>query len=429
MPLFGPNINKMSEKGDVSGLLKVTCDGTPGDRLKAIEALAEIGSADVLEQSLFNQSTSSMSSIWDKAILAVIGREKGQATEVFIKLLINEEVKEEFQEKILSALRKTGTFEADIWARTGATLLKNNRGSLALLCFEQAAESSPANGELLSSIGNTLLESKQFEAALKYFERFREVSPEDERAWLGRGLVLLNLKRYEEAKESCLKALGINPELIAAIHTLAGLYYATRSYDSLISFARETLKIGSSDIKIRVLLGLALLHSNELTAAETEMKQSVQIIHASEAAANDDLNMIHRSLAILYLMQGQWDEASQHIITAFEADPDNKITKELSESYHIINLLIDNNIDKTFLRHRVKLLTILIGLRLRPKDDDMPLTTQLYILKIITPVQVRQSLEKDDNPAELAGIMIDELTFLADALEKSGKLSSLVALI
>ncbi len=43
MPLFGPNINKMKEKGDIGGLLALLKADNLQTRVEAIEALKDIG--------------------------------------------------------------------------------------------------------------------------------------------------------------------------------------------------------------------------------------------------------------------------------------------------------------------------------------------------------------------------------------------------
>src|SRR3972149_3960885 len=49
MPLFGPNVKKMQEKGDLDGLVSVLRNGDAQVRVEAAESLMEIGTPEALE--------------------------------------------------------------------------------------------------------------------------------------------------------------------------------------------------------------------------------------------------------------------------------------------------------------------------------------------------------------------------------------------
>lgn len=231
----------------------------------------------------------------------------------------------------------------------------------------------------------------------------------------------------EDAHKALLKALDLVKKddfRRQLSDTLCGVLYHAGDYQSVISFALKALEIDPTYTKIRIMLALSRLHSNDISTAESELKSLLQ---TSAAPVVGDLHMIHRSLGILYLTEDRWDESGPHIARAIEMNPNDKLGRALSDSYDIMNIIKADTTDSTFLDRRGALFTALVGLWLKPEDEKMPI--QLYIIRTTPPATLRKMLETDDEtPSDLADGYVNTLTSMADGLRENGKLLSLVSL-
>ena len=55
MPLFGPNIKKMKERGDIQGLIKELKNKNPTIRFKVVESLRDLKHIEGLSEALKNE--------------------------------------------------------------------------------------------------------------------------------------------------------------------------------------------------------------------------------------------------------------------------------------------------------------------------------------------------------------------------------------
>ena len=336
-------------------------------------------------------------------------------------------VKEASMARSCSAtLRRLKTMDVASWLKAAVTFWESGRMDLVKNCVDEALRLEPGDERLLGWICQVLVEKEENAAALGYFDQWTKVAPDTGKAWAGRGLALMNLGKYEDAEESCLRALSIDPSLIGAKQLLISVYYGLRRFDDLIRVARESLQEDPNHVQGRVLLALALLHRDDPATAHVESEEALRIVSASGTATAADFHFVHRSLALSCLAQRQWDEAGDHIKEALEANPHDKTFGALREGYRIINCAIENCTNEAYWERRVDLLVTLASLRLRPDDDVIPLTTRLTVLKVASSAQLKETIETGDDPGEFADIVLDELEWFASALEKTGKLPSLV---
>lgn len=337
MPLFGPNINKMAQKRDISGLLKITRDGSPNDRIKAIEAIADLGDTDALEQALENLSVSTMFGIWDRVISSVTRLPSVDAATVFAGLLVSD-IEADLQEKVLEALLDLGALEdAELWSEIGATLTEKNRIGIALHCFDQALKIEPANKELTGSIAGALFDKRLFDDALKYFQRFSQLDSSDERGWGYQGLCLANLERLEEAKVACMKALEIKPSYTPVRDALVGIYYQLGDYEGRASVARENLDLDPSNVKAHLMLSEALAFTDKLADAETHAQKALEHLYAADYADPESLAIIYQQIGILSVMRGH-EGALEYFEKAIKANQRDQWMYKMADACVILGM-------------------------------------------------------------------------------------------
>lgn len=331
MPLFGPNIKKMKEKGDLEGLIKELKNKDPKVRIKVVKALGELKYTKGLIEALKNDDPQ----VRVEAVLALA--DEAEAIEPVIDVLTTDKVEAVWQ-KAFEVLSKFGIEDERIWIHIAMELLKNKRYQNALMCFEKAIEINP-DKEILYSIGAALVGYERYKDALKYFERVVESDPNDARGWEGQGLCLSHLNCGEEATSCCKKALEIDPKLKGARNTLSAIYREKGDYESLAFLAEETLQFTPEDIMAHVMLSEALASSNKLVEAESVLQKALDLLYQKEYVESEELSLVHQRLGIIYAMRGHKEKARDAFQKAIDTLPTDAWAQELLESYEILDII------------------------------------------------------------------------------------------
>jgi hypothetical protein len=136
MPLFGPNINKMKEKGDVEGLSKLLNDSKM--RTEAIKALIELGSIERLSEALSSKNAGVRVQVAE----ALKDISNPVATDALNKALISAlkfgEMEEEVEAITLIQGRGPEHFLSAVVANETAQALKSVSRKLSLDTFRDA---------------------------------------------------------------------------------------------------------------------------------------------------------------------------------------------------------------------------------------------------------------------------------------------------
>jgi tetratricopeptide (TPR) repeat protein len=352
MPLFGPNIKRMEQRGDIEGLVKELKNRDPKVRIEATKALSELKHVGGLIEASKNDN----SEVRFEAVSALENVDETEAALAAVIDVLTTDENETVWQRAFEALSGSIVGEKwDIWASNVAMeLLKKKRYQKAITCFEKAIEINQ-DKETIGSIGVTLIDYERYEEALKYFERYIEKDPNDARGWGGKGLALSNLNQNEEAINCCKKALEIDPKLKGARDTLSGCYYKKGDLEAYASLARQTLQFAPEDIQARLMLSEALALSNRLAEAESEAQKTLELVYEKEYAEPKDLGMIHQQLGIIYVMRGHGEKAMDEFKKAVQANQRDQWGYKLLDAYLILNMM-GSAMDGTPLERRGKLL-------------------------------------------------------------------------
>jgi len=117
------------------------------------------------------------------------------------------------------------------------------------------------------------------------------------------------------------------------------LYLERKEYEKVISLSRDTLQIDPVNLKAYVALSEALSFLDKLKEAAAELQKVLELVHQQEWIKHEDLNILHQQLGIIYVMQGQKELALTHFQKALEALPDDEWTRQLQESYEILDIM------------------------------------------------------------------------------------------
>jgi len=360
LPFFGPNINKMKEKGDVEGLIKELGNKDVKVRIDAVKALAELKYTRGLIAALKNDHNE----VRIEAILALESIDEPEASDALIDVLYTEEVEAVWLkafEAVIKTLQAAVTKSSSVMEKAaamlesiGVELLKSGRDKFALKCFEKAAQISPEK-ETFGSIGVVLTDYGQHEEALNYFEKCIAMDPNDARGWGGKGIALFRLGRIEEAMNCCKKALEIDPTLKGARDTLGAIYYSKGDLDAMVSLARETLRYAPGDIKAHIMLSEALALSGKLLEAEQVTKEALALLNQMEFLNAEDLSQVHQQLGIIYVMRGYPQKALEEFKEAVRSNSRDQWGYKLLDALSILNMM-EKIMEGTPLERRARLL-------------------------------------------------------------------------
>lgn len=342
MRFFGPNIEKLEDRGDREGLIKELDNKKTDTRIKAVKSLARLKSIKGLKEALSNDEVD----VRINAIEAFSDADKPEVVEVLIDHLISETTEEVLQ-KNFKALNNFD-LGIDDWTNIGKKLLETEEPEKALKCFDKAIEMVPVDDpsyprkEMIGYVSGILLDYQKNQDALRYAEQLIDMDPEDDRGWTLKARCLKNLGEQEAALKFTKKALEINPENIGARHDTAIIHFEKEEYEKVISLCRETLELDPSHIRNRYLLSDALALTNKLSDAEEVIKNALDEVYSEESAEAEDLAALYQQLGIITVMRGH-EGALEYFEKAIKADQQNQWSYKLADSY-VIQEMVGSNL-------------------------------------------------------------------------------------
>lgn len=365
MPLFGPSIRKMKEKGDIHGLRRELKNKNPELRLESVRALSELGDVEgvgealgsddpkvcveaVRALSVLKRTEKLLDALKNRnaevritAIDALKDVKSRELAQPLFEILLDD-ADETVQRRAFEALTSFGIEDdgeiVETWTSTGMNLLKKEKPQIALKCFRQAVSVEPSNIESIGSIGAALSDHGSHQDALTYAEMLVQMNPQDARGWGLKGICLFNLGKEEEALGCCQQALEINPKLKGARDIVGAIHYNKGDYQVLALHAQETLEFTPGDIKARLMLSEALALSERLADAEVEAQKALEAAYAADYADTEGLAMIYQQLGILSVMRGH-DGALEYFEKSIKANQRDQWMYKVADAYLILDIV------------------------------------------------------------------------------------------
>lgn len=364
MPLFGPNVKKMKEKGDTQGLIRELMNKNPEVRVEAVKALSELKYVEGLREAIRNDDSQvGVEAIGALAVLKCIDEllealknRNAQVRVTAIEVLksfrdpksaqplfeiLTNDAEDTVRQKAFEALSSFGVKEdgeiAEVWASVGVKLLEKGDYQVALNCFEEAARIEPEDKEMIGSIGAALSDHGRHQDALKYAKKLTQMDPQDARGYGLKGVCMFNLGEEDDALSSCRKALEIDARLKGARDILGAIYYKKEDYEALAAHSQETLRLTPEDIKARLMLSEALALSNKLVNAEAEAQKALEAAYQADYTDAESLSMIYQQLGILCVMRGH-EGALEYFENAIKGNQRDEWMYKIADAYLMLNV-------------------------------------------------------------------------------------------
>jgi Flp pilus assembly protein TadD len=175
----------------------------------------------------------------------------------------------------------------------GQALRLNGQRQQAVAVLEQATIVNPGEKPLLAAYGRALADNGNFQQAFDILSRAHTPSNPDWRVLSVQGTVLDQMGKHEEARRYYASALKIVPEEPSVLSNLGLSYVLSKDLPKAESTLRMALDRGTSDVRVRQNLGLAIGLQGRFAEAETIVKADLPPDQA-EANVAYLKQMLHR---------------------------------------------------------------------------------------------------------------------------------------
>ena len=187
----------------------------------------------------------------------------------------------------------------------GKMYMEHKRYNEAIETFEKLQILKPNDTSTMSELGRAHGHLDDIEAAIRIYQKALEISPGSAALHQYLGYELSRIRQYKDAEAELKLAIGLNPGLRLAYHTLGGIYLMTGRIQEGLEVIKKCVKNAHSDFQELEydyhLLGTFFSRISNLGQAEDYMRQALEL--------KPDHSEIYCSLAAVQGQQGQEEEA------------------------------------------------------------------------------------------------------------------------
>jgi Flp pilus assembly protein TadD len=222
---------------------------------------------------------------------------------------------------ILESLRAGGSRTPTVDKLLAQAYVADGQVKAAYDVFTEAAAANPKDESVYEFFADACTDHQQYSLGLHTVERGLQELPDSARLHYERAVFLARLGRLEEGKPEFDRATQLEPAGYIGYLALV----QKELYDDNLDAANETLhraiKAGHRDYQMLSLLGTVLLHEG----AAPGQPEFAEAQAALEESAKDrpDYSATQIALGKVYLMQGHFQEAVDHLEMARNLEPDN----------------------------------------------------------------------------------------------------------
>jgi predicted Zn-dependent protease len=233
---------------------------------------------------------------------------------------------------ILELLRAGGSRTPTVDKLLAQAYVADGQLRAAYGAFTEASAANPKDESVYEFFADACTDHQQYAVGLHAVERGLQELPDSARLHYERAVFLARLGRLDEGKPEFDRATQLEPGGYIGYLALV----QKELYDEDLAGAKETLrraiKAGHRDYQMLSLLGTVLLHEGaapgqpEFAEAEAALEES--------AKDRPDYSATQIALGKVYLMQGQFQDAVDHLERARNLEPDNPtVYSNLASAY------------------------------------------------------------------------------------------------
>jgi tetratricopeptide (TPR) repeat protein len=222
---------------------------------------------------------------------------------------------------VLEPLRTSASHTPAVDNLLAQAYLGDGQAKAALSAFAEAAAASPKDEKLYAYMADACTDHQNYALGLEVASRGLQQLPDSARLHYEHAVFLARLGRFEEGKPEFDQAARLAPD--SYIGYLAEVQKDL--YEDDLASATEVLhraiQSGHRDYQMLSLLGTVLLHIGaapgqpEFTEAQAALEES--------ASLRPDYSATQIALGKIYLMQGRFHDAAEHLEIGRKLEPDN----------------------------------------------------------------------------------------------------------
>lgn len=180
-------------------------------------------------------------------------------------------------------------------------VVEENLGRIddAIASFQRAVELKPDYTEAHLRLGKMYYLQGKLQDSANAFLRASQTDPQNIDSWNNLGVALMDLRNYPAAMEALQKALALNPAFPEGHANLGNVLQRTDNYQAAIAHLNEAIRLRPTYPEAWNTLGLTL-HKMLDPRALPCVQRSVE--------CNPEYAEAHFNLALLYLLQGRYEE-------------------------------------------------------------------------------------------------------------------------
>jgi tetratricopeptide (TPR) repeat protein len=199
--------------------------------------------------------------------------------------------------KLFEEILMVKPYASEVHLNLGNAHFKLNALQKAEACFRKALELDPVEGNAYLNLGNLCFKQERFEEAVHYWEIYKKLDHGHANTWLNLGIAYDRLGEPGNALENYSGFIARNPDAPETPRIIARFEQAKKVFEHNIKVAESLLK-------------------NHKPAEAKAIFEKVLKSYPGNAA-------IYKTYAGLLYRDGQWREALENYLKAYEKKPDD----------------------------------------------------------------------------------------------------------
>lgn len=221
----------------------------------------------------------------------------------------------------LESLRRSGHTTSAVENLLAQSYLGDGQTGPAFQVFQQAAAAAPKDEKLYAYMADACTDHQDYDLGLRIVDIGLKQLPDSARLHYERAVFLGRLGRFEDAKPDFDLAAKLAPNSYIATLALVQKYLYETNLPAATKLLREAVNSGHRDYQTLSLLGSVLLFEG----AAPGQPQFAEARAALEESVKDrpDYSETQIALGKLYLREGHYQDAAQHLEAGRRLEPSN----------------------------------------------------------------------------------------------------------